>query len=211
MRTVLFGFTPERCERFFIGELSKRGGKIGGSLLLQTYEGQFLARRYAKELNPLGEPGDLKVTAPNGERMGSHRLSALLSGIDERVYHNVFTVGMAEIQQLGSLTDTQASQYLYNLSTGTDQVSLVDVMRQLKMARQQLVGTEGQPGVLANLLAQRERLGQQIQKLGNLTDRWSHLKSEADSVDTEVRRLETKRDRLQSEGKRRRAGSARAT
>ena len=155
VRTILFGFSPEKCQRFLTGPLGKQRRRMGGRVRVQGYEGQFYIRRYADEIDPVGASGDVRVTTVDNSRVGGHKLASLLSGIDEAIYNNVFCLGMGEIQQLSTLNDTQAAQFLYSLSTGTDRVSLVDVMRQLRNARKKLVGN-GKPGLLTELIRRRD-------------------------------------------------------
>ena len=56
----------------------------------------------------------------------------MLAGVDEPTYNNVFAVGLKEIQELGSLDDTAAADYLYRLTSGLDRVSLIDVIREVE-------------------------------------------------------------------------------
>ena len=57
-------------------------------------------------------------TAADGTRQGEHLLKVLLSNIDEPIFNNVFAVGLREMQELGTLSDTDAAELLYNLSAG---------------------------------------------------------------------------------------------
>ena len=195
IRTILFGFSVEKCQRFLTGPFGQQRRRMGGRLRINGYEGQYHVRRFADETEPLASAGDVRVTTVSGERAGGHKLAALLSGIDEAIYNNVFCVGMGEIQELSTLNDTQAAQFLYSLSTGTDRVSLVDVMRQLRAARQQLVGN-GKPGLLTDLIQQRDKKRRQLEQLGRLTEQWGELRAEVTSLDEGIARLEAQREKL---------------
>ena len=59
----------------------------------------------------------------------------LLGQIDEPIFTNVFAIGMRELQELSTLDDTKAADELYKLSSGLDRVSLVDVLRSLRVPR----------------------------------------------------------------------------
>ena len=200
VRTILFGFSPEKCQRFLTGPLGQQRRRMGGRIRVQGYEGQFYIRRYADEIDPLGAAGDVRVTTVDNSRVGGHKLASLLSGIDEAIYNNVFCLGMGEIQQLSSLNDTQAAQFLYSLSTGTDRVSLVDVMRQLRTARKKLVGN-GKPGLLTELIRRRDEQRAHLEQLGRLTDNWGQLQSELTSLNSEVKRLEGTRQKQQRQSR----------
>ena len=66
----------------------------------------------------------------------------LLGNVDEGVYRNVFAIGLREIQELGALSDTDASRWLYELTTGADRISLVDVLAELTKARSRLLASD---------------------------------------------------------------------
>ena len=62
-------------------------------------------------------------------------------------------MGLTELQQLGTLNDTEAAEQLYSLSTGVDRVSLADVMRELHGARDRLFTSDERPTLVTELLA----------------------------------------------------------
>lgn len=201
VRCVLFGFSPD-ARRYILGSEALRTGRIGGALKVRGYEGPFQIRRYANDADPTGSPGDVRVTSSDGSRVGAHRLSSLLSGVDEPIFKQVFSVGMSEIQQLGALNETRAAEQLYSLSTGTDRVSLVDVMNQLRCAREDLVGADGKPGLLYRLMRERDVRREEIKRLSRLTEKWSALRSEANRLNQELSRLEAGREQLKRTARR---------
>ncbi len=195
MRTVLYGFHPDRCVRFVGGKRSGTliEGRLGGSLFLAGREREYHITRYANESDPLSDPGELRIATQDGQRHGAQRLATLLNGIDESIFNNIFAVGLREIQHLASLDDTQAARQLYSLSTGTDRVSLVDVTRQLHSTRCRLVGCEDRESLLGEYVAAQSRLQGQIEHLGTQSDRWANLVAESDAIEAEIRRIEDTR------------------
>ena len=69
------------------------------------------------------------MESSDGTARGSHLLTTLLSGVDETIFNNVFAVGLTQMQQLSSLSDTEAANQLYGLATGVDRVSLFEVTK----------------------------------------------------------------------------------
>jgi len=63
-------------------------------------------------------------------RQGEALLRVVLGNIDEAVFQNVFAVGLREMQELGTLSDSKAAELLYSLTAGLDRVSLVEVVRE---------------------------------------------------------------------------------
>ncbi|MCA9262760.1 MAG: AAA family ATPase, partial [Planctomycetales bacterium] len=198
VRAVLFGFSADRVDRFITGPLRRSRGRVGGSLRLSTHEGEFHIARFGNELLNSESPDELRVTTLDGARAGTYRLEGLLSGVDEAVFQNVFAIGLDEIQQLSTLSDTQAAQFLYSLSTGADRVSLVDVMRQLRAGRERLVGNEQQAGVLCQMFDRRNKYARKIESLADQTQQWAELKSASRKLGEEAERLEQRRHQLES-------------
>jgi uncharacterized protein YhaN len=203
IRTMLYGFTDERSKRFVQHRdadtgVIRVGGRIGGSLSMLAKDQQYQVRRHVSLTDPTSVVGDVRITTRDGSRQGANRLTTLLAGIDETIFNNVFAVGLEEMQHLGTLNDTQASRFLYSLSTGTDRVSLVDVMRQLQATRARLIGGEEEESYLAELLRRREACKAKIHKLGMQGDHWAQLRSELERLNDEVGRLEVTREKLQN-------------
>lgn len=173
LRAMLYGFTPERRARFLP---PFRGGRGGGRLQVRTVAGLLTISR-------VDTPGDSDaiVSSRPGGPPTSRSLAELLGGVDEPTFNHVFAFGLREIQQLGTLTDTQAAHWLYDLTLGMDHVSLADVMERLEDWRNKLLTPEDQARAdeaaeqtaqVTQLLARREQLQAEIDELGELTGRY---------------------------------------
>ena len=115
-------------------------------------------------------------------------LDRLLGRVDEATFNNVFAFGLREIQELGALSDTAAAELLYGLSTGLDRVSLVDVLRELRVSRERLLSTDGKPCQIVNLLAEREQLLGEIDELRALSHRYAALVHQNGELDSDIKR-----------------------
>ena len=149
IRSVLYGFSPER--RRYLPPV--HGGTAGGSLAVNSSEGRFEISRHLADGSSTAE--ELVVWAADGTRQGEHVLRTLLSSLDEVIFRNVFAVGLRELQELATLSDTKAAELLYNLSAGLDRVALLDVMRALEQSRNRLLDVGGGPCQIAQLIAER--------------------------------------------------------
>ena len=187
LRGMLYG-ASSRSGRNYIPPLN--GGRPGGSLSLATRTGRYTVCR--KFVGGKGrQPSDkVTVTRDDGTRERADTLKVLLSGVDEAVYQNVYAIGLREIQQLGTLSDTDAAQLLYDLSAGLDRVSLVDVMRDLKSSRQQLLSPDGDPCDIAELLDERRRLASELDEQRQSFGRYSQLSAERSQLAEEIKSLE---------------------
>ncbi len=188
VRTVLYGFAPER--RRYLPPV--HGGQPGGLLDVSGPHGRFqLARHESEDGDPRGE---LTLTAADGTRQGEHFLKVLLSEVDEAIFNHVFAISLHELQELATLTDSESAELLYKLTAGLDRVSLVEVLEALRTSRNQILSPDGQPCQLANLLAEREKLGAEIEQLEHAGRRYGRLAIERSQLDREIARLEDEAD-----------------
>lgn len=182
LRTMLYGFTADRRQRYLPPVF---GGKPGGAMRVTGPGGGYEIARRAT-LNDPSIVGQLTVTSSDGVTQGQHRLTTLLGSVDESIFTNVFAIGLRELQELSTLDDTAAADELYKLSSGLDRVSLVDVMRQLKGARSNVVSTDIEAGQMATMLQKREKLRDEIESLTVRGRRWGELATHRRNQQTEI-------------------------
>jgi uncharacterized protein YhaN len=188
VRAVLYGFTPERRKRYLP---PVHGGTPGGRLRVANEFGAFTLRRQGSVSDLPDDAGLLQIIDDRGEPRDAAQLAALLAGVDEPTYSNVFAIGLKEIQELGSLDDTTAADYLYRLTSGLDRVSLIDVIREVESARERLLASDSKaPSQIVQLLASRDRLGQQRDELGRNMRRWNELAAQRTNQIDEARQLD---------------------
>ena len=185
VRSMLYGFAPER--RHYLPPV--RGGRPGGSLEVAGPNGQFHLSRH-NDNQDSGTPARAVLSASDGSRQGEQLLNVLLSNVDEPIFNNVFAFGLREIQELGTLGDTEAAALLFNITAGLDRVSLVDTMRELRNSRNRMLRDDGKPCQLVQLTEQRDRLRDELEELASLTGQYTRLASQRDLLDREVARLE---------------------
>ncbi len=184
-RTMFYGFTADRRSRYIP---PVHGGKPGGALRVTGPGGGYeITRRSTLDQN--GTAGQLSVTGNDGLAQGQHRLAMLLGQVDESIFTNVFAIGLRELQELSTLDDTAAADELYKLSSGLDRVSLVDVTRQLKAARQQIVGPTPEQGQMQQLMMKREKLRDEIENLTGHGRRWGELAALRNTQNAELEDL----------------------
>jgi len=190
VRSMLYGFSPER--RKYLPPI--RGGRPGGQIDLAGPSGSFCLDRHDDRHDDAGRER-FTLTAADGARQGEHLLRVLLCEVDEAIYNNVFAVGLRELQELGTLSDTEAADSLYSLSAGLDRVSLVEVMRELETSRNRILDRNGGPCQVAQLLELREKLRLEIEELGASTGRYARLATQRNQIELETRQLEEKNNR----------------
>lgn len=185
LRTMFYGFTADRRQRYLPPVY---GGKPGGAIRVTGPGGGYEISRRA-QLDQNSVAGQLAVTGSDGLAQGQHRLAMLLGQVDETIFTNVFAIGLRELQELSTLDDTAAADELYKLSSGLDRVSLVDVIRQLRSTRQQLVGPTPEHGQIQQLLVRREKLRDEIEQVTARGRRWAELAALRQTQNTELEEL----------------------
>ena len=116
------------------------------------------------------------MVSSQGHQYGHDYLDRLLSGVDEKIFNNVFALGLTEIQELSSLNGTEASKELYKLASGVDRVSLVDVMRSLRERREALLSKKtDSKGRLIELFGRHRELTRIVENKSDLGRHWISL------------------------------------
>lgn len=221
IRSVLYGFTS--AWDGYVTSLPS--GRAGGWLEAATPEGVFRIQRILDEeelqaeaarrpLDPADGRTSLAEPSPDGGRLGRLRilgphgvveegslLASWLGGVDETTYQNIFALGLREIQQFALLSQTEAAGLLYALSAGVDRVSLVQVMKELRSARDRLLAPGDQPCVLGDLLARQEKLRRQMHAARQAAAQYPHLLAQRDQADQQAQQLQTQLAELQAQGR----------
>lgn len=192
VRSVLYGVSPERRQRY-LPPLA--GGRPGGRLGLVTDDGPVEVSRYADRSDD--DLGRAQVHLPTGETQGDRLLRESLDYVDEPTFNNVYAVGLDEIQQLGTLSGTDAAQWIYRLTSGIDRVSLYDVILDLRKALALTLSNGDAPSEITGLVARRDRLISELDELALHSRRWSQLAVELREVDEQVDLLQLESKKIE--------------
>jgi uncharacterized protein YhaN len=199
MRSILYGITPTRRERYLPPVV---GGRPGGWLKVQTDNGPLTISRYA-DRGP-SDVGKVTIITADGEEQGDRLLRDALEHVDEPTYLNIFAVGLREVQELGSLSDTAAAQWLYRLTSGLDRISLYDVIHMLEGTRLRLLNSWEEKSEIRTLLSQREQLQGELEELITKGRRWAQsavklreLAEEVDARQAEAKAISARARRLE--------------
>jgi len=192
IRSVLYGFSPAR--RKYLPPV--HGGRPGGRLEVAGPDETFRIERYLEAHGDQRDHEELVLSARDGTRHAGHRLKELLGDVDEDVFQNVFAVGLREIQELGTLGDTEAAQRLYRLTAGLDRVSLLDVVHELDASRRRLLDPDGGACQLLQLREQQQQLRGELEELCKRTQRYGRLAAQRNRLDRETGRFEAENERL---------------
>src|SRR3954453_12387953 len=189
MRSILYGVSTTRRERYMP---PVNGGRPGGWLKVETDHGPLTINRYA-DRGPT-DVGKVTIITADGEEQGDRLLREALEHVDEPTYLNIFAVGLREVQELGSLSDTAAAQWLYRLTSGLDRISLYDVIHMLEGTRLRLLTSWEEKSELRALVSRREQLHGELDELVAKGRRWtqSAVKLRELAEEVEARQAEAK-------------------
>jgi uncharacterized protein YhaN len=183
IRTVLYGFSPPRRQRYLPGD----GGPAGGSLLVRE-QGQALVLQ--RHIDGEGYESELRIRDGRGQPAKAAQLEKCLREVDETIFNHVFAMGLHDLEQLGALSDTAAGEFLFRLASGLNGASLFDVMAELENSRNRLLASDDRPCQIVHFLGQKERLAGEIQELKGLNEQYEQLHHERRELDAEMERLQ---------------------
>ena len=193
LRSVLYGFSPERRGRYLP---PVHGGRVGGVLQVDTNRQNLLILRHLEHFGTAAEKEHLGVRSGDGAVLSPALLDQLLTGVDEPTFNNVFAVGLRELQELGTLDDTDAAELLYKLTTGLDRVSLVDVMRELDAECHRLLDAQDASSQIVDLQTRHKQLRRRVDDLSATGRNWLELESRRITLTDEAQTLDRQIDEL---------------
>jgi len=185
IRAVLYGFSPARTARYLP---PLHSATAGGFLTVSTPDdGRLHISRHENAQHPLGS---VKVEAADGTVQSDAHLNRLLHDVDETMFQNVFAVGLQELQELGTLTESEAARWLYVLTAGLDRVSLCDVLTELENSRRRL-WSDQPASQIGQLLSQRSRLHGEVGELSGFSRQLGQLVVERTAAEQQIAKLES--------------------
>jgi len=195
IRSMFYGFAHQR-RQYLTGSGPRRSG---GQITIDATQGRYdVARRDDLSGNPHGE---LAVTGPDGMRQSEHLLKSMLADVDELVFNNVFAVSLHELQELATLSDTQAADLLYRITAGLDRVSLIEVLRELTTSRNRILSPSGDNCQIVQLLAEREKLLAELNEHAGAGRQYGRLANEHAQLHREIARLEDEAQQVQHQAR----------
>ncbi|MDR0869703.1 MAG: AAA family ATPase [Planctomycetaceae bacterium] len=175
--------------------------RSGGMLQLDCPSGQYTLHRL---FEPEKTPNEDTVELYNldGAKQGHQLLRVLISGVDETTFNNVFAIGLDELQRISSLSDTEAAEMLFRLSTGMERISIVEAIKEITGKRNKILNIaekEHEPAQLTQLFRKREKLIEELDGTKLLLRQYVQLRSEHKTVERNVRQFEEELTKLQHE------------
>ena len=165
----------------------------GGSILCIDTEGNHwdIRRQYGAETS-------LEVTINSQLYPASTLNRDLLGGLGPDIFHNVFTVGLGELRQLHQLNDTEAADFLYDMTTGFDRVSLGAILRRISKNKTAILDHQGN-GELTLLRETKEKVKTKHDLATSQLNEWIACQNTIHSTEAVLADLQSRRDTLRTE------------
>ena len=194
VRSALYGFSADR--RRYLPPI--HGGRPGGWLEVAGAGGQFQIARYA---SPDGNPrlDETLITAADGARQNEQFVQTLLANIDETTFNNVFAVSLSEMQELATLSDTQAADvFITSLPawTGSRWSRLPGTWKRRGPTFSTRTVARAR---LTQLMQQREQIRRQIEEQQSHAHGYARMAGDRDGIERELSQLEKEQGELRQQ------------
>jgi uncharacterized protein YhaN len=186
IRGVFYGLANDGREKYVCGDA---GETYGGSVAIESGDGQSwtVTRQLATADGQRKEKLDILI---GGQLHSSATMNReLLKGVDHDIFRNVFTVGLDELQHLNTLNATEAAEFLYEMTTGMDRVSLGEVMHGVTQTRHSIFDRNHEGSEIRQLKLRVEQLDQLIHGELRQVESWSQLRNELHAGKQDIQRI----------------------
>ena len=182
VRGVFYGFTPHVTDLF-----GEQTAKLPRSGSLKVERDGAIVRLHRCGMG--GSRGEIALTGLDQPRTGQDWLHDALRGINEKVFENVYAIGLKELQELGSLADEDVSKHVYGLSLGPEGRRLLDAWNHIHTRRASLVSDDQTDGRLVGLFRRQDELRTRLAGLSRQKSHYSQLAQEKFRLDDEIASL----------------------
>jgi uncharacterized protein YhaN len=200
LRGMLYGFSSAERRKYLVPRPPADAAlHSGGKLHIETASG--LVHELTRTASCAPQEGWVdRITLKADGILASDAqasLSQLLGAIDEATFVRIYAVGLAELQELNLLGNTEAAQLIYRLTSGVDRVSLIDVLDEVNQSRQQFLSADGQAGLLSDLHRRREAAQLRLSELERRGGQWARLASRRNATASKIKDVEGEIEKLE--------------
>ncbi|WP_226576703.1 ATP-binding protein [Halobacillus litoralis] len=178
---ILFDLPPKQREIYF----PKKGGTLGGQLLLQTQEhgSVWVERIYDRN------QGKAVCRTSSGKVYGEKWLENILGGTKRNEYASIFSFNSEDLTKLNNLSGDKLGETLLNVGlTGSDHIYRTE--KWLEKQVEDRFKPRGKKPEINEQLQIVERLHQKIRSVENEEDHYQKLQKEKQEIHHQINRLE---------------------
>ena len=174
VRGVLYGFSEDDSGR---PATSDSTGHWGGALQIQHGDDALMLRRITQD----SSRGLVTAQLLDDESVREESFEAgaftadLVADVSESVYDNVFAIGLQELQELGTLEGDEVAEHIYSLSLGIDGQHLLELIDQVRAARNEILDPDADDGQLAEAWQEVAQIDHQLEQFAGVRKRHEQL------------------------------------
>ncbi len=192
IRAIFFGFEGNRNPHLRYEPI--HGGRFGGSITLVDENGQEIRIERVKQQKT---SGDVQIYLANGEIKGEEHLPILLGKINDKVFKQIFSFGLTELQQLDALQDGEINDFIYHAGTGSV-TQILKMKQKIEQEQSNLFKKSGKNPEINLILAEMDETRNQLDQLKNQLDEHQDAMTELKGIDPKIKVLE---DRIRENNK----------
>ncbi|MEO1998644.1 MAG: AAA family ATPase, partial [Planctomycetaceae bacterium] len=191
---MMYGFdvTSKPIDGFSSGGGTAWNGTLKGIQNGDTYE----VTRVADLQNPGGR---VIVSGGPVDQTGEQQLAILLGDVDPVVFNHVFSIGLHQLQQLATLTDTEAARFLFDLTLGAEGQQLLQASARASRDLRQLWDSGNESGRLFDQILEREDCLERLRKHSEQRGRYTEVKRVLSSTELRIDDIKSRQAGLRSQ------------
>ena len=173
IRSILFGFESRRIPHLRYEPLL--GGQLGGAVNILDENNNIhrIERIYNRRAT-----GDVKIYLPDGEIRDEDYLTNFLGNTNDKVFKQIFSFSLTELQQIENLEDEQINDFIYHAGTGAVK-QILSLKQQLEQNRQRLYKKSGRNPEVNLILAELDETFQELMNIKKNNVNYQYI---ADSI-----------------------------
>ena len=197
VRSVLYGYPQRDAAHHEATHDDPLDSLQAGGLQLLTGDGPCRLQRRSQGASR----GEISFAGASkgGTESPTATLDALLKGINESVYENIFAVGLRELQELATLKDQKVAQRIYGLTMGVEGRRLLEACNGVRQERRRLYDPAQRTGAMFDLMAEQDRLDAELRNFDHLPERHAELATQRDRIAQELTSCQERQAGLQEQ------------
>jgi uncharacterized protein YhaN len=185
IRSILYGFEPFAVE---LCDGTSRPVGWEGLLRVESQGHEYEIRRIADR----GTRGLVSVVGTDREQPAESLLAELLHRTDERLFENVFAIGLNELQEMSTLQADEVARHIYGLTLGPTGRRLLEATSAVEERRRNLMDPATRTGRLADLLEREQALRDDIVASHSLREEHADRSRERARIEERIDDLQRK-------------------
>ena len=187
INAMFFGFPDARRNEKQFHPI--HGGRYGGRISLDSDRfGQITIERIKTGA------GRLRLYGPDGSRLDNSVLKSIFGGVTRRLYQNVYSFSLQELQSFESLRREDIRSAIYGAGFGTAFLAVPETEKRLRKEMGSLFRPAGRKQPVNRLLSRIKAANEELNRVRAEIDHYHGLNSAIEAMDRELEGLRKERE-----------------